>query len=159
MKKDWDNCGAARREFLKNSYGVVFRSQNGRQRALPSNPNRHRQSSHDFWVAIEPMSSWCLISHSQYKLGGEALSIPSEKEAPKESGRVTRLSNDPQCYWQPLRRPLPSRAVLVCPRHFRLFRQVADTSPPRAEGNHPTPCLPLCGTSPDGPGRQGRVRP
>jgi len=35
MKKDWDNCGAARREFLKNSHGVVFWSQNGRQRAVP----------------------------------------------------------------------------------------------------------------------------
>src|SRR5262245_63461625 len=43
------------------------------------------------------------------------------------------------------RRPLPSRGVLVCRRHFRFFRQVADTSPPRAEGNHPNPCLPLRG--------------
>src|SRR5215831_1544151 len=79
MKKDWDNCGAARCELLKNSYRVVFRSQNVWQRALPSNPNRHRQSSHDFLVAIEPMSSWCLISRSQYKLGGEALSIPRRR--------------------------------------------------------------------------------
>src|SRR5262245_12900119 len=26
-----------------------------------------------FLVPIEPVSSWCLISHSQYKLGGKAL--------------------------------------------------------------------------------------
>src|SRR5262249_46264933 len=56
---------------------------------------------------------------------------------------ATRRSNDPQCYWQPPRRRLPSPGVLVCRRHFRVFRRVADTSPPRAEGNHPNPCLPL----------------
>src|SRR5215467_2734663 len=56
--------------------------------------------------------------------------------------KAIRLSNDPQCYWQLPRRRLPSRAALVCRRHFRIFRQVADTSPPRAEGNHPNPCLP-----------------
>jgi hypothetical protein len=40
VKKNWDNCRAARRELLKNSSGVVFRSQNGRQRAAPeSGPN------------------------------------------------------------------------------------------------------------------------
>ena len=55
--------------------------------------------------------------------------------------KATRLSNDPRCYWQLPRRRLPSRAALVCRRHFRIFRQVADTSPPRAEGNHPNPCL------------------
>src|SRR6516162_11271257 len=55
---------------------------------------------------------------------------------------ATRLSDDPQCYWQPPRRRLPSRAVLVRRRHFRIFRQVADTSPPRAEDNRPNPCLP-----------------
>src|SRR5215469_7822485 len=55
---------------------------------------------------------------------------------------ATRRSDDPQCYWRPHRRRLPSRAVLVCRRHFRVFRQVADTSPPRAEDNHPNPCLP-----------------
>src|SRR5262249_31012930 len=38
---------------------------------------------------------------------------------------ATRLSDDPQCYWQLPRRRLPSRAVLVCRRHFRIFRQVA----------------------------------
>src|SRR5215813_8149384 len=43
----------------------------------------------------------------------------------------------------PPRRRLPSSGVLVCRRHFRVFRRVADTSPPRAEGNHPNPCLPL----------------
>ena len=32
MKKNWDNYKAARRELLKNSSGVVFRSHNGRQR-------------------------------------------------------------------------------------------------------------------------------
>src|SRR6516165_4014188 len=56
--------------------------------------------------------------------------------------KATRLSDDPQCYWQLPRRRLPSRAVLVCRRHFRICRQVADTSPPRDEGNHPNPCLP-----------------
>jgi hypothetical protein len=56
---------------------------------------------------------------------------------------TTRLSDDPQCYWQPRRRRPPSRGVLVCRRHLRFFRQVADTSPPRAEGNHPNPCLAL----------------
>src|SRR5215467_9343396 len=56
--------------------------------------------------------------------------------------KATRLSDDPQRYWQLPRRRLPSRAALVCRRHFRIFRQVADTSPPRAEGNHPNPCLP-----------------
>src|SRR5215467_266640 len=55
--------------------------------------------------------------------------------------KATRLSDDPQRYWQLPRRRLPSRAALVCRRHFRIFRQVADTSPPRAEGNHPNPCL------------------
>src|SRR5262249_16049170 len=43
----------------------------------------------------------------------------------------------------PPRRRLPSSGVLVCRRHFRVFRRVADTSPPRADGNHPNPCLPL----------------
>jgi hypothetical protein len=56
---------------------------------------------------------------------------------------ATRLSDDPQCYWQPPRRRPPSRGVLVCRRHLRFFRQVADTSPPRTEGNHPNPCLAL----------------
>jgi hypothetical protein len=37
VKKNWDNCGAARRELLKNSSSVVFRSQNCRQRAAPEN--------------------------------------------------------------------------------------------------------------------------
>src|SRR5262249_33261427 len=31
-----------------------------------------------FLVPIEPVSSWCLISHSQYKLGGKALHNNSE---------------------------------------------------------------------------------
>src|SRR5262245_27921974 len=48
--------------------------------------------------------------------------------------KVSRLSDDPQCYWQPPRRRLPSRGVLVCRRYFRIFRQVADTSLPRTEG-------------------------
>src|SRR6516165_6271126 len=56
---------------------------------------------------------------------------------------VTRLSDDPQCCWRPPRIRLPSRKVLVCRRYFRFFRQVADKSPPRAEGSHPNPCLPL----------------
>jgi hypothetical protein len=73
----------------------------------------------------------------------------------KRISEATRLSDDPQCYWQPPRRRLPSPGVLVCRRHFRVFRQVADTSPPRAEGNHPNPCLPLrAKTSPGGRGRQ-----
>src|SRR5215467_3104876 len=66
--------------------------------------------------------------------------------APDTGGKVseaTRRSDDPQCYWQPPRRRLPSSGVLVCRRHFRVFRRVADTSPPRAEGDHPNPCLPL----------------
>jgi hypothetical protein len=68
---------------------------------------------------------------------------------------ATRLSDDPQCYWQPPRRRPPSRGVLVCRRHLRFFRQVADTSPPRAEGNHPNPYLALrVKTPPDGLGRQ-----
>jgi hypothetical protein len=56
---------------------------------------------------------------------------------------ATRLSDDPQCYWQPPRIWLPTRKVLVCRKHFRFFQQVADTSSPRAEGSHPNPCLPL----------------
>jgi len=56
---------------------------------------------------------------------------------------ATRLSDDPQCRWRPPRIRLPSRKVLVCRRYFRFFRQVADKSPPRAEGSHPNPCLPL----------------
>ena len=36
--------------------------------------------------------------------------------------KATRLSDDPQCYWQLPRRRLPSRAVLVCRRHFRQLR-------------------------------------
>jgi signal transduction histidine kinase len=60
-------------------------------------------------------------------------------------GSATRLSDDPQCYWQPPRRRLPSRGGLVCRRNFRFFRQVADRSPPRPEGNHPNPCLPFRG--------------
>jgi hypothetical protein len=35
--KNWDNCRAARRELLKNSSSVVFRSQNCRQRTAPEN--------------------------------------------------------------------------------------------------------------------------
>src|SRR5262249_1420282 len=42
MKKDWDNCGAARRELFKNSYGVVFRSQNGRQREAAAHEMKAR---------------------------------------------------------------------------------------------------------------------
>jgi hypothetical protein len=61
----------------------------------------------------------------------------------KRISEATRLSDDPQCCWQPPRRRLPSRGVLVC-RHFRFFRQVADMSPPRAGDNHPNPCMPLC---------------
>src|SRR5262249_17181772 len=61
----------------------------------------------------------------------------------KKTGGTPRLSDDPQCYWQPPRRRPPSRGVLVCRRHLRFFRQVADTSPPRAEGNHPNPYLAL----------------
>jgi hypothetical protein len=61
---------------------------------------------------------------------------------------VTHLSNDPRWYWQPLRRRLPSRGVLVCRSCFRSLRQVADTSQPRFEGNHPNPCLASCRTSP-----------
>ena len=71
----------------------------------------------------------------------------------KRISEATRLSDDPQCYWQPPRRRLPSRGVPVC-RHFPFFWQVADISPPRAGDNHPNPCMPLCvSPSPDGPGR------
>jgi hypothetical protein len=56
---------------------------------------------------------------------------------------LTHLSGDPRCYWQLLRRRLPSRGVLVCRSYFQSLRQVADTSPPRFEGNHPNPCLAL----------------
>jgi len=38
-----------------------------------------------------------------------------------------------------------SRSLLFAEDIFGFFRQVADTSPPRAEGNHPNPCLPLRG--------------
>jgi hypothetical protein len=42
VKKNWDNCRAARRGLLKNSSRVVFRSQNGRQHAAPeSGPPRN----------------------------------------------------------------------------------------------------------------------
>ena len=71
----------------------------------------------------------------------------------KRISEATRLSDDPQCYWQPPRRRLPSRGVPVC-RHFPFFRQVADISQPRAGDIHPNPCMPLCvSPSPDGPGR------
>jgi hypothetical protein len=56
---------------------------------------------------------------------------------------ATRLSDDLRCYWQPPRRRPPSRGVLVCRRHLRFFRQLADTSLPRPEDNHPNPCLAL----------------
>src|SRR5262249_38990722 len=62
--------------------------------------------------------------------------LPWVGARPRALKKAPRLSDDPQCYWQPPRRRLPSRAVLVCRRHFRVFRRVADTSPPRAEGNH-----------------------
>jgi hypothetical protein len=55
------------------------------------------------------------------------------------SRRLTRLSGDPRCYWQPPRRRLLTRGVLVCRRYFRFFRRVADKSPPRSAGNHPNP--------------------
>jgi hypothetical protein len=38
------------------------------------------QSTHDFLVPIEPVSSWCLVSRSQYKSGGEALNTTREKK-------------------------------------------------------------------------------
>src|SRR5262249_2002261 len=61
----------------------------------------------------------------------------------KKTGGTPRLSDDPQCYWQPPRRRAPSRGVLGWRRHLRFFRKVADTSQPRAEGNHPNPYLAL----------------
>ena len=75
---------------------------------------------------------------------------------PKGSRRLTHLADDPRCYWQPLRRRLPGRGVLVSRSYFPSLRQVADTSPPRFEGNHPNPCLALRARPlPDGSGRQG----
>ena len=38
------------------------------------------QSTHDFLVPIEPVSSWCLVSRSQYKSGGEALNTSREEK-------------------------------------------------------------------------------
>src|SRR5215467_9216391 len=49
-------------------------------------------STHEFLVAIEPVSSWCLISRSQYKLGGEALSI----QFGREGGVTHQLSGEPK---------------------------------------------------------------
>src|SRR5262249_15732876 len=46
-----------------------------------------------FSVPIEPVSSWCLISHSQYKLGGEALHNNLED---KEVSH-TNLAESPKC--------------------------------------------------------------
>src|SRR5262245_66354871 len=45
------------------------------------------------------------------------------------------------------------------PKTFSVVSASCRYITPRAEGNHPTPCLSLCGTSHYGPGRQGRVRP
>ena len=77
-------------------------------------------------------------------IGARRSSRPDPMDQPSPQ-TATRLSDDPQCYWQPPRRRPPSRGVLVCRRHFRAFRQVADTSMPLPEGNHPNPCLPLRG--------------
>jgi len=117
-------------------------------------PKRLRASSRDGETVMteSPSPLTMLLSrHTRRRefitlIGGAARVARRPDPTDKPSLQTaTRLSNDPQWYWQPPRRPLLSRGVLVCRRHFRFFQQVDDTSPPRAGGNHPNPCLPLRG--------------
>jgi hypothetical protein len=51
------------------------------------------KSTHDFLVPIEPVSSWCLVSRSQYKSGGEALNTIREKRR----CNISTLAESPKC--------------------------------------------------------------
>jgi hypothetical protein len=86
VKKNWDNCRAARRELLKNSSGVVFRSQNDRQRAAPE----RYQASPAFaefppFHRAQPAMSWKLKTSC-----GECSSYPQRRRQVQSAFRVHR---------------------------------------------------------------------
>src|SRR6516164_9919053 len=53
---------------------------------------------------------------------------------------VTRLADDPRCYWLSPRKSLPSREALPLRIGLRPCRQVADTWPLGPADNQPNPC-------------------